>query len=280
MTMKIESLPPVSEMMRECGLEPKKQFGQNFLFDLNLTGRIARNVPNIKKIPVIEVGPGPAGLTRALLLAGAPRVIAIEKDKTTAPILSRVIDASNGRLEVIYDDALKVDFSALGVTEYAICANLPYNVGTELLLNWLHLSYEQIINHKSEIINSMTLMFQREVAQRIVAKPGDAQYGRLSVLTSLIADAKILFGVPSTAFVPRPKVESAVVQIIPNAEKIKQIGDLSKIENITAKLFGQRRKMIRGIMPGMDWKQFGLSGTERAQELTPETFVKIAKSVV
>ena len=274
MTMKIEALPPVAEMMRECGMEPKKQFGQNFLFDLNLTGRIARSVPDIEKIPVVEVGPGPAGLTRALLLAGAPRVIAIEKDKTTAPILSRVIDASDGRLEIIYDDALKVDFGKLGVKEYAICANLPYNVGTELLIGWLHKMA------CGAPIKSMTLMFQREVAQRIVARSGDAQYGRLSVLTSLIADAKILFGVPSTAFVPRPKVESAVVQILPNAKKIKQIGDLSKIEQVTAKLFGQRRKMIRGIMPGIDWTQFGLTGTERAEELSPETFVKIARIVV
>jgi len=274
MTMNLESLPPVSEMMRECGLEPKKQFGQNFLFDLNLTGRIARSVPDIKKIPVIEVGPGPAGLTRALLLAGAPRVIAIEKDKTTQPILSRVVDASDGRLEIIYDDALRVDFGKLGVAEYAICANLPYNVGTELLIGWLHKMAS------GAPIKSMTLMFQREVAQRIVATVGDAQYGRLSVLTSLIADAKILFGVPSTAFVPRPKVESAVVQIIPNAKKIKSIGDLSKIEGVTAKLFGQRRKMIRGIMPGVDWARFGLTGTERAEELSPETFVKIAKFVV
>ena len=274
MTMNVESLPPVSEMMRECGLEPKKQFGQNFLFDLNLTGRIARSVPDIKKIPVVEVGPGPAGLTRALLLAGARRVIAIEKDKTTAPILSRVIDASDGRLEIIYDDALRVDFGKLGVAEYAICANLPYNVGTELLIGWLHKMAS------GAPIKSMTLMFQREVAQRIVATVGDAQYGRLSVLTSLIADAKILFGVPSAAFVPRPKVESAVVQIIPNAKKIKSLGDLSKIEGVTAKLFGQRRKMIRGIMPGVDWSQFGLTGTERAEELPPETFVKIAKFVV
>lgn len=270
MTNKIESLPPVSEMMRECGLEPKKQFGQNFLFDLNLTGRIARSVPNIDKISVVEVGPGPAGLTRALLLAGAKRVIAIEKDKTTQPILSRIVDAADGRLEIIYDDALRVDFEKFGVREYAICANLPYNVGTELLLQWLH----KIV--MGAPIKSMTLMFQREVAQRIVATSGDAQYGRLGVLTSLIADAKILFGVPSTAFVPRPKVESAVVQIIPNAKKIKQIGDLSKIENVTAKLFGQRRKMIRGIMPGVDWSQFGLNGTERAEDLSPETFVKIA----
>ena len=277
MTEKIESLPPVSEMMRDCGLEPKKQFGQNFLFDLNLTGRIARSVPNIKKLPVVEVGPGPAGLTRALLSAGAKRVIAIEKDKTTAPILSQVADAADGRLEIIYGDALRVDFNSLGIKEYAICANLPYNVGTELLLNWLHIAYEQIRNHKSETINSMTLMFQREVAQRIVAAPGDKQYGRLSVLTSLVSDAKILFGVPSTAFVPRPKVESAVVQIVPNAKKIKQIGDLSKIEIATAKLFGQRRKMIRGILPNVDWAKLGLVGTERAEELTPETFVKIAK---
>ena len=274
MSNAIESLPPVAEMMRDCGLEPKKQFGQNFLFDLNLTGRIARSVPDIEKLPVVEVGPGPAGLTRALLMAGARRVIAIEKDKTTEPILSRVADASDDRLTVIYDDALRVDFGKLGVREYAICANLPYNVGTELLIGWLQKMA------CGAPIKSMTLMFQREVAQRIVATVGDKQYGRLSILTSLIADAKILFGVPSTAFVPRPKVESAVVQIVPNTTKIKAIGDLSKVEKITAKLFGNRRKMIRGIMPNVDWSQFGLTGTERAEELPPETFMEIAKIVV
>ena len=176
MTDMIASLPPVSEMMRECGLEPKKQFGQNFLFDLNLTGRIARSVPDINNIPVIEVGPGPAGLTRAILMAGAPRVIAIEKDKTTAPILTQVVDASDGRLSVVYDDALRVNFADLGVNEYAICANLPYNVGTELLIGWLH----KMAN--GEKIKSMTLMFQREVALRITSKPGDENYGRLEVL--------------------------------------------------------------------------------------------------
>lgn len=274
MTDKIINLPPVSEMMRDCGLEPKKQFGQNFLFDLNLTGRIARSVPDITHTPVIEVGPGPAGLTRAILMAGAPRVIAIEKDKTTAPILSQIVDASNGRLSVIYDDALRVNFSELGVTEYAICANLPYNVGTELLVGWL----QKIAC--GECVKSLTLMFQREVAMRITARPGDEHYGRLAVLTSLIADSKILFDVPNTAFVPRPRVQSAVVQIIPNANKIAQISDLSKIEQMTAKLFGMRRKMIRGIIPNIDWSRFGLTGTERAENLSPEMFATLAKNLL
>ncbi|MBR2511062.1 MAG: 16S rRNA (adenine(1518)-N(6)/adenine(1519)-N(6))-dimethyltransferase RsmA [Alphaproteobacteria bacterium] len=274
MTDKISSLPPVSEMMRDCGLEPKKQFGQNFLFDLNLTGRIARSVPDIENIPVVEVGPGPGGLTRAILMAGAKHVIAIEKDKTTMPILSQIIDASDGKLQVIYDDALRVDFSALGFSEYAICANLPYNVGTELLIGWL----QKIAS--GEKIKSLTLMFQREVAQRITSNVGDEHYGRLAVLTSLIADSKILFEVPNTAFVPRPKVQSAVVQIIPNANKISKIKDLSKIEQISAKLFGQRRKMIRGIIPNVNWEQFGLTGTERAENLSPETFALLADNLL
>lgn len=271
---KVKSLPPVSEMMREAGLEPKKQFGQNFLFDLNLTGRIARSVPDIEKTVVVEVGPGPAGLTRALLLAGANQVIAIEKDKTTEPILSKIVDSSDGKLTVIYEDALKVDFSKLGISEYAICSNLPYNVGTELFINWL------LRAAKGEHIKSMTLMFQREVAQRIVAKTGDSQYGRLGVLTALVADAKILFDVPNTAFVPRPKVQSAVVQVIPNREKIKRIADIDAVGRLTAKLFGQRRKMVRGIIPGVEWENFGLTGTERAEDISPETFARMAKILV
>ena len=274
MTDMLLSLPPVSAMMRECGLEPKKQFGQNFLFDLNLTGRIARSVPDIENTPVVEVGPGPAGLTRALLMAGAPRVIAIEKDKTTAPILSQITDASNGRLSVIYDDALRVNFSDLGLHEYAICANLPYNVGTQLLIGWL----EKIAN--GEKIKSLTLMFQREVAQRITATPNTEHYGRLAVLASLIADSKILFDVPNTAFVPRPRVQSAVIQIIPNSDKIERIRDLSKIEKITAALFGMRRKMIRGIIPNVDWSRFGLTGAERAENLTPEMFALLAENLL
>jgi 16S rRNA (adenine1518-N6/adenine1519-N6)-dimethyltransferase len=274
MTDKISSLPPVSQMMRDCGMAPKKKFGQNFLFDLNLTGRIARSVPNIESIPVVEVGPGPGGLTRALLLAGAGKVIAVEMDKTTAPILSQIVDASDGRLNVIFDDALRVDFSKFGFDEYAICSNLPYNVGTELLIQWVH----KIAT--GEPIKSLTLMFQREVADRIVAHVGDDAYGRLSVLVQLIADAKILFNVPRTAFTPMPRVQSAVVQIIPNENKIKSLGNIENIEKLTAKLFGMRRKMIRGIMPDIDWKMFGLTGTERAENISPEKFCEIAKNIL
>lgn len=274
MTDKISSLPPVSQMMRECGMQAKKQFGQNFLFDLNLTSRIARSVPNIESIPVVEVGPGPAGLTRALLLAGAQKVVAVEMDKTTEPILSRVASASDGRLTVVYGDALKTNFSQFGFDEYAICSNLPYNVGTELLIQWVH----KIAT--GEPIKSMTLMFQREVAERIIARPNDDAYGRLSVLVQLVADAKILFNVPRTAFTPAPKVTSAIVQIIPNAEKIKALGDdIENVEKLTAKLFGMRRKMIRGIMPDVDWESFGLSGTERAENISPEKFCEMAKKI-
>lgn len=272
MTDKIASLPPVSEMMRESGLEPKKQFGQNFLFDLNLTGRIARSVSDIEKTTVVEVGPGPGGLTRAILMAGAKKLIAIEKDKTTKPILSQIVDASGGRFEVIYGDALKTDLSNIDKNGFAVCSNLPYNVGTELLIGWMH----KIVN--GEKIKSLTLMFQKEVAQRIVANVGDAQYGRLSVLCNLVADTKILFDVPNTAFVPRPKVQSAVVQIIPNKDKIKKIDDISKLEKLTAKLFGMRRKMIRGIIK-IDWSQYGLIGTERAEEISPEIFLKISRNI-
>lgn len=269
---KIASLPPVSEMMRESGLEAKKQFGQNFLFDLNLTLRIARNIPDIENTTVVEVGPGPGGLTRAILMAGAKKLIAIEKDKTTSPILSQIADAADGRFEVIYGDALKTDLSNIDTNGFAICSNLPYNVGTELLIGWM----QKIAN--GEKIKSLTLMFQKEVAERIIANVGNAQYGRLSVLCNLIADTKILFDVPNTAFVPRPKVQSAVVQIIPNQNKINQIDDINKLEKLTAKLFGMRRKMIRGIIK-TDWNQFGLTGMERAEEISPELFLEISRNI-
>ncbi|MDR1826361.1 MAG: 16S rRNA (adenine(1518)-N(6)/adenine(1519)-N(6))-dimethyltransferase RsmA [Rickettsiales bacterium] len=254
----IFGLPPVSEMMREAGLSPKKSLGQNFLFDLNLTRKIARMVPDIKNSVVLEVGPGPGGLTRALLECGAKKVVAVEKDKSALPILERIRAASGGRLEIISADALKNPQSTVD----SICANLPYNIGTELLARWLH----------DPKIKSMTLMFQKEVAERIVARPGGRQYGRLSVLAALGWRAKILFNVPNTAFVPAPKVQSAVVQIVPDGKSY----DIEKVEKLSALLFGRRRKMIRGIMPDVDWKKFGLTGKERAEQLSPEKFAEMA----
>ena len=252
-------------MMRATGLEPKKALGQNFLFDLNLTRKIARAVPDLEKDVVLEVGPGPGGLTRALLECGAKRVVAVEKDKSAMPILNDIKNVANGRLEIIHGDALKqtptFDF------EFSICSNLPYNVGTELLTRWLH-------NRK---IKSMTLMFQREVATRLVAKPGSKEYGRLSVLATIGWRAKILFNVPNTAFTPRPKVQSAVVQLI-RADISKDV-KIERVEKLTAKLFGQRRKMIRSIMPNVDWIKFDLTGVERAEELAPETFIRLANAL-
>ncbi|MDR1361252.1 MAG: 16S rRNA (adenine(1518)-N(6)/adenine(1519)-N(6))-dimethyltransferase RsmA [Rickettsiales bacterium] len=278
MNYKPLDLPPVSQMLRDAGMEPKKQLGQNFLFDLNLTRKIACSVPDIENSVVLEIGPGPGGLTRALLDAGARKVIAVEKDSTALPILEKIRDAANGRLEIILGDALRISNEQLAISNndhLVICANLPYNVGTELLIGWLHL----IANCSLLIPNSMTLMFQREVAERIVAKVGDKQYGRLAVLTALTANAKILFNVPNTAFVPAPKVQSAVVQIIPKRSAIGNY-QLAAVEKLTAKLFGQRRKMIRGILPDVNWGEFGLSGTERAEELSPETYQEIASKIM
>jgi 16S rRNA (adenine1518-N6/adenine1519-N6)-dimethyltransferase len=270
---KLKSLPPVSEMMRAAGLEPKKSLGQNFLFDLNLTRKIARSVPGIENRAVLEVGPGPGGLTRALLECGAKKVIAIEKDRAAKPVLDEIAAAAGGRLDVIYGDALKIKYDELDVESdgVAICSNLPYNIGTELLVKWLH--QFRASDSPQLAIESMTLMFQREVAERIIAKAGDKQYGRLSVLTALTAKAKILFDVPNTAFSPPPKVRSAVVQIMP----LPHIADhLSKIEKLTALLFGRRRKMIRGILPDVDWTELGLTGAERAEDLSPDKFAELA----
>lgn len=257
--MKLRDLPPVSDMMRRVGIVPKKSLGQNFLFDLNITRKIARSVPEIEDTVVVEVGPGPGGLSRALLECGANQVIAVEKDITVKPILDE-ISAADSRFSVIYGDAMK-DFPRLN--NFSICANLPYNIGTILLVDWLH----------NQNIKSMTLMFQKEVAERIVAKPGTKQYGRLSVLAQLGWNAKILFSIPNTAFVPPPKVTSSVIQLIPKSNA----PDLKPVEKLTALLFGQRRKMIRSILPNIDWSHFGLTGTERAEQLAPQKFLEISK---
>ncbi|MDR2268983.1 MAG: 16S rRNA (adenine(1518)-N(6)/adenine(1519)-N(6))-dimethyltransferase RsmA [Rickettsiales bacterium] len=263
------NLPPVSEMMRAAGIRAKKSLGQNFLFDLNLTRKIARSVPDLENSVVLEVGPGPGGLTRAFLECGAKKIIAIEKDKSTKPILDEIQRASDGRLDIIYGDATRIQNLELKVQNYVICANLPYNIGTELLANWLHFP---------DKIKSMTLMFQREVAERIIAKPGTKQYGRLSVLRALNWKAKILFNIPNSAFIPHPKVQSSVVQLLPRSPRYRD-ELVAKTEKLTAVLFGNRRKMIRAIIPDLDWSRFGLTGMERAEELNPEKFVEIAETL-
>ena len=271
--MTIDYLPPIRKMMDEYNLLPKKSMGQNFLFDLNLTNKIASFIPDIKNQTVLEIGPGPGGLTRSLLGLGAKKLIVIEKDIATKPILEKIKEVYKDRLEIIFGDAIKILESKDFFKENTyVCANLPYNIGTEIFIKLLH-----IIHNNPNLIKSMTLMFQTEVAQRIIAKPNSKNYGRLSVLTSLLSYSKILFNIQNSAFYPVPKVQSSVIGIYPNLEKIKQIENLERIEKITSILFGQRRKMIRSILSDIDWKSLNLKGTERAENLTPDDFIKLSK---
>lgn len=229
------NLPPLRDVLQEHGLFAKKSLGQHFLFDLNLTDKIARLAA--PHPAVLEVGPGPGGLTRSLLLAGAQQVFAIEKDERFLPPLQDIIDASNGRLQVMNKDALKVDPAALTeIRPLRICANLPYNVGTKLLINWLTAA--------PPFWDRMVLMLQKEVAERAVAVPGDKAYGRLAVLVGSIAQGHIAFDIPARAFTPPPKVDSAVIvlDILPEE---KRFADLNTLAKITATAFGQRRKMLR-----------------------------------
>lgn len=267
---KIDSLPSVSEMMKNAGVMTDKSFGQHFLFDLNITDKIARAIPDLEKMNVIEVGPGAGSLTRSLVRCGAASVLSVEMDKRMQPVLDAVIDAADGRLNLHFGDALKLnrDWYLNIPAPRAIASNLPYNVGTELLIGWLH---------NMDLFSSLTLMFQKEVAQRVVAKVGDKHYGRLSVLVSMVCDAKVIFPVSRAAFNPPPKVENAVVQLVPHGKYSAEL--VQKVELISAKLFANRRKMIRGAMPGFDWAAVGLVGTERAEELSISDFIKIVEVV-
>ena len=201
----IDALPPLSAMVRALDMRARKSLGQNFLFDLNLTRRIARSAGTLNGTS-IEVGPGPGGLTRALLLEGAEQVIAIEKDFRARAVLDSLLIAANGRLQLVEGDALKTTLWEMGDAPRRIIANLPYNIATSLLIQWLE---------HARAFESLTLMFQREVAERITAAPGDSAYGRLSILTGWHADTQILFDIPPEAFVPAPKIISSVVQIRP-----------------------------------------------------------------
>lgn len=273
----IDSLPPLREVIAEHGLRAKKELGQNFLLDLNLTARIARSEGDLTGVTVIEVGPGPGGLTRALLAAGAKRVIAIERDDRTLPALAQISQAYPGRLEVISADALEVDYRALAEGRTRIVANLPYNIATPLLTGWL--SQEPW----PAWFESLTLMFQREVAERIVARPGDKAYGRLGVLAGWRGDARIAMNLDRNAFTPPPKVTSSVVHIVP--KPVEADVPVRALEEVTRHAFGQRRKMIRQSLKGLGVKldalfaAVDLKGEERAETLPVSTYIAMAREV-
>jgi 16S rRNA (adenine1518-N6/adenine1519-N6)-dimethyltransferase len=271
-----DGLPPLRDVIERHGLQARKALGQNFLLDLNLTGKIARTAGDLTQSTVIEVGPGPGGLTRALLLAGARRVVAIERDERCLEALAEISAHYPGRLEVVSGDALKTDFTALAPgDETKIVANLPYNIGTELLLRWL------TVTQWPPFYRSLTLMFQREVAQRIVARPGSDAYGRLGVLAGWRTEAKIAFDVPPQAFTPPPKVTSSVVHLTPRENPLP--AEVRKLGRVTEAAFGQRRKMLRQSLKGLGGEalleRVGIDPTRRAETLSVEEFVRLANAI-
>jgi 16S rRNA (adenine1518-N6/adenine1519-N6)-dimethyltransferase len=274
----IDSLPPLREVVRRHDLLPKKSLGQNFLFDLNLTSRIARASGPLEGVTVVEVGPGPGGLTRALLAAGADKVIAIERDPRCLPALAEIAAHYPDRLEVVEADALGFDpRPLLGGAPAQIVSNLPYNVGTALLTEWL------TAEEWPPWWQSLTLMFQREVAERIVADEHDRKnYGRLGVLCGWRSEGGILFDVPPSAFVPPPKVTSSVVHLKPRPAPLPcRVGAL---EAVTRAAFGQRRKMLRQSLKGLTpdpaplLAAAGIAETARAEEVPVEGFVRLANA--
>ena len=268
----IEALPPLSTIMRALDMRARKSLGQNFLFDLNLTRRIARSAGNLNGT-TIEVGPGPGGLTRALLLEGAEQVIAIEKDFRARSVLDSLLTAADGRLQLLEDDALKTPLWEVGDAPRRIIANLPYNIATSLLIQWLE---------HAPAFESLTLMFQREVAERITAAPGDSAYGRLSILTGWYADAQILFDIPPEAFVPAPKIISSVVQIRPLPAPRFTCSQLA-LETVTRLAFGQRRKMLRASLKSVGGAPMleaaGIDPQSRPQDLDIAAFCRLANSI-
>lgn len=275
----IDDLPPLREVIRLHGLTPKKSLGQNFLFDLNLTARIARAAEPLENITVVEIGPGPGGLTRALLALGARRVIAIERDLRAIGALEEIAARYPGRLEIVSGDAITVDpREYLGPERARIVANLPYNIATALLVDWL------TAEPWPPWYDSLLLMFQREVAERIVAVPGSKSFGRLSVLAGWRTEAKILFDVAPSAFVPPPKVTSSVVRLTPNPVPLDC--DSRALQRVTEAAFGQRRKMLRqslktlGVDSGALLAKAGIDPTARAEEIPVEGFVMLARIFV
>ncbi len=274
----IDGLPPLRDVIARHDLRAKKQLGQNFLLDLNLTAKIARAAGDLTGSDVIEVGPGPGGLTRGLLAEGARHVLAIEKDARALPALAEIAEAYPGRLNVLNGDALEIDPLSYVTPPIRIVANLPYNVGTELLIRWL------TPKEWPPFWQSLTLMFQKEVAQRITAQPGSKAYGRLAVLAQWRTDAQIVMSLPPEAFVPAPKVHSAVVHLTALPEP-RYPADAAVLSQVVAAGFNQRRKMLRaslrGIHPQIEslLAETGIAPTARAEEIGLEQFCALARAV-
>ncbi len=268
-------LPPLREVIARHGLAARRSLGQHFLLDLNLTGRIARAAGELARGTTIEVGPGPGGLTRALLSAGARRVIAIERDRRCLPALAEIAAAYPGRLEVVEADALGVDASRLGDAPRRIVANLPYNVATPLLLAWLA---------SADRFERLVLMFQREVAMRLTAAPGGKDYGRLSIAAQWRCRTRRLFDIPPRAFTPPPRVTSTLVELLPLAAP-EPPADPILFERVSAVAFGQRRKMLRHALRGLGGNPeellaaAGIEGTRRAEELSVAEFAALANAL-
>lgn len=274
----IDGLPPLRDVIRAHDLVAKKQLGQNFLLDLNLTAKIARLSGDLSGCDVLEVGPGPGGLTRGLLVEGARRVVAIEKDPRCLPALEEIGKAYPGRLEVLNADALDIDALQHLTPPIRIIANLPYNVGTELLIRWLSPPIWP------PFWDSLTLMFQKEVAERIVARPKSDHYGRLALLAQWRCDAKIVMHLPPEAFTPPPKVHSAVVHL-KRLDAPRFPADPATLSRLTAMAFNQRRKMLRSSLKGLGGdveallQSVGIPPTARAEEIGLEDFCALARAV-
>lgn len=264
-------LPPLRDVIRRFGLEARRGLGQHFLLDGNLTDRIVRAAGDLGTGTVIEVGPGPGGLTRSLLAMGAAQVLAVEKDERCVAALQDLIAAYPGRLTVIAGDALTLDLAALSTPPRRIVANLPYNAATPLLLAWLRSARD---------FNSFTLMFQKEVAERLAARPGTAEYGRLSVIAQWVCEVHFEFRIDARAFVPPPQVTSAVVTLIPRAQP-QAVAEWSALERVTAAAFGQRRKMLRSALKsiGLDPEAAGIDGSRRGETLSVPEFCALARAL-
>ncbi|WOH84920.1 16S rRNA (adenine(1518)-N(6)/adenine(1519)-N(6))-dimethyltransferase RsmA [Bradyrhizobium sp. BEA-2-5] len=274
----IDDLPPLRDVIREHSLSARKSLGQNFLLDLNLTARIARAAGPLEDSTVIEVGPGPGGLTRALLALGAKRVIAIERDERALAALDYIAKRYPGRIEIVHGDAQRFDpRPLLDGAKAKIVANLPYNIATQLLINWL------TIEPWPPWYEMMVLMFQREVGERIVAREDEEAYGRLGVLANWRCETKILFDIAPSAFVPPPKVTSSVVRLIPRAAP--EPCDRRMLEQVAAAAFGQRRKMLRqslkslGVDPARLASAAGVDATRRAETVPIPGFVAMAREL-